>query len=262
MSYTNSWWEVLKPNRSATLRLFCFPYGGGSGVIFRPWQAQLPNFVELYCLQLPGRSKRIKEPPLTHFREVVTEAAKALLPLTDRRFAFFGHSLGAVIGFEVARWLLSNEQRIPEILFVSGRRAPQIADDGESTQEMNDEQFIARLSELQGTPPELLADKEFLQFILPRLRADFKMIETYEYVDSGPLPCFITAFGGTEDEESCEGRLEAWSRQTSRGFSQYMIKGNHFFLHDRERELLTLLRRKLSRLAPVESLGPAKTTWY
>ena len=259
MLHNNTWWEVLKPNRSATIRLFCFPYGGGSGLIFRPWQAQLPSFVELYCLQLPGRSKRIKEPPLTRSREVVTEAAKALLPLTDRRFAFFGHSLGAVISFEVARWLLSNEQRLPEMLFVSGRRAPQIADDGEPTQEMNDEEFVARLSELQGTPPELLADKEFLQFILPTLRADFKMIETYEYVEGGPLPCFITAFGGTEDEESHEGRLEAWSRQTSRGFSQYMIEGNHFFLHNRERELLRLLRRELSKLAPSAAIGAAKT---
>lgn len=258
MVHNNSWWGVLKPNPSATIRLFCFPYGGGSGLIFRPWQAHLPGFVELYYLQLPGRYRRIKEPPLTHFREVVTEAAQALLPLARGPFAFFGHSLGAVLSFEVARWLLSHKHRAPEILFVSGRRAPQIPDEGERFHEMNDQEFVTRVSELQGTPPELLADKEFVQFILPTLRADFKMIETYEYVDGGPLPCFITAFGGTEDEESHEGRLEAWSCHTSRGFSQYMIKGNHFFLHGREREMLRLLRRELSKVTSGNSMEPAK----
>jgi surfactin synthase thioesterase subunit len=130
---------------------------------------------------------------------------------------------------------------------VSGRRAPQIPDTGIQLHLMNDADFLAKIGELNGTPSEVLANSELLQLILPALRADSELCETYEYVDGPPLSCPITALAGKDDNEETQERLEGWRLQTSSLFSLYVFEGDHFFIHSNEQKILRLLRVKLCK---------------
>jgi medium-chain acyl-[acyl-carrier-protein] hydrolase len=240
-------WVPLAPNPGAAVRLFCFPYAGGHATAFRSWPHLLPSCVDVYALQLPGRGFRIAEAPPERMADLVADVAQAILPHTDRPFAFFGHSLGALLGFEAVRWLRRHARPLPQHLFVSGRRAPQLPRDEPHVHGLDDEAFIARLHELNGTPAEILNDAELLELILPSLRADFKLSETYAYANEAPLACPITAFGGSADKESQSGRLDAWRHQTHQAFAAHLLRGNHFFIHTSERALLDILSHALAR---------------
>jgi medium-chain acyl-[acyl-carrier-protein] hydrolase len=228
----------------------CFPYAGGTASVFRSWHPQLPGQVEVLAIRLPGRGERSAEPPLTEWHELVAPLSAALSTVLDGPFVFFGHSLGALIGFEVARWLRRHRGINPERLLVAGRRAPQVPDDEPPVSATSDEEFTRRLRELKGTPPEILEHAELFALVLPRLRADFKLGETYAYVPEPPLRCPITAFGGADDDETLEGKLDAWSAHTSGTFTTHLLPGDHFFLHSRECELLSLVGAELCRSLP------------
>jgi medium-chain acyl-[acyl-carrier-protein] hydrolase len=230
--------------------MFCFPYAGASASIFRSWHTRLPEQVETYGIQLPGRGNRTFEPPFTRVSELVDKLGAALLPLLDRPFVFFGHSMGAILSFELARSLRRNQQVSPAHLFVSGRRAPQIADTSPPLHLMNDVSFLTTVKELNGTPPEVLANVELLQLLLPALRADTELCETYAYVNDAPLPCPITAFGGRSDDEETLNLMEGWRLQTQNRFCLHPLEGDHFFIRSSEQELLNLLRVELSTNQP------------
>src|SRR6202030_2132902 len=178
--------------------------------------------------------------------ELIGELAPALLPLLDKPCVFFGHSMGAILSFEVTRWLRRNRGVLPRHLFVSGRRAPQISDTDPPLHLLNDEDFLARIRELDGTPAEVLADEELLRVVLPVLRADTELCETYEYVDDSPLPCPITAFAGKDDDDETSDKVREWNQQTTSRFSFHSMEGGHFFISSSEQEVLRLLKRELS----------------
>lgn len=244
-----SWNIVSKAVPRATLRFFCFPYGGGNASIYQWWHVRLPEQVEVRAIQLPGRANRIGETPFTRITDLVPVLTEALLPLLDRPFAFFGHSLGAILSFEVTRELQRRRSLLPKCLFVSGRRAPQIPCTDPPSYSKSDEDFLAYLDELNGTHPEVRKNAELLQLLLPVLRADFELGETYQYSKGTPLSCAITVFGGSDDEETSHGWLEGWRLQTSGKFSQHILSGGHFFIHANEDELLKVLHAELSQLS-------------
>ncbi|MBD0370015.1 MAG: thioesterase [Pyrinomonadaceae bacterium] len=243
----NPWLVRSKPRPEAKTRLFCFPYAGGGASIFRGWQDELPQTVEVCAVELPGRGKRLLETPFTELSSLVRAAADALLPYLDKPFAFFGHSMGAVIGFELARHLRDEEGKRPLHLFVAGRRAPQLAETEAPTYNLPDAEFIDELRRLQGTPEEVLEHPELMELMIPVLRADFELIQTYGYTDGAPLGCPITAFGGDEDEGATAADLEAWAEQTTAAFSLRVLPGNHFFLNTARPHLLETIARELSR---------------
>ena len=245
---SNVWWLSSKLNDRAQARLFCFPYAGGSATIFRSWHVRLPDAIEVHAAQLPGRATRIVELPIRSFRDLIPELSRSLLPLLDLPFFFFGHSLGALLSFEVARWLRRERGLIPRHLYVSGRRAPQIPNNDQPIHTKSDDEFLANIIRLKGTPPEVVADTAMLELMLPTLRADFQLAETYEYVAETALTCPITAFTGIDDDESLYGRPEAWRVQTRSQFSCHWLPGGHFFIHSSEYELLELLRLGLLRI--------------
>ena len=245
-SESNPWYVVPKANPRAVMRLVCFPYAGASASIFGSWHRWLPEDVEVCGIQLPGRQNRILEPPFTRISLLVTELGAALLPLFDRPFAFFGHSLGALLGFEMARWLSRNQSLVPVSLFVSGRRAPHISDNDPPLHLMNDANFLAEIRKLNGTPEEVLADPYVLQMVLPALRADAELGETYEYVNDAALTCRIVAFGGIDDDEETLERMTEWRLQTTGDFSMHPVQGGHFFIQSSEQRVLELLRTELS----------------
>ena len=247
MSMTSnvSWFSSPKPNSSARLRLFCFPYAGGGAVIYRAWPEMLPPQIEISAAQLPGRGNRIREAPYTALMPLVEATCEAILPHLDRPFAFFGHSMGAMIAFELARHLRERGSPQPVHLFVSGRRAPQIPRAPRVRYDAPEPEFIEELRTLEGTPPEVLDHPELMQLMLPLLRADFSVVHTYAYTPAPPLDCPITAVGGLQDEEANREHLEAWREHTSTDFKVRMLQGGHFFLNTERALLLRMIAQEL-----------------
>jgi medium-chain acyl-[acyl-carrier-protein] hydrolase len=241
----DSWIACRKPRPQARLRLFCFPYAGGGAVIFRTWADGLPVDVEVCPVQLPGRGTRLMEPPFTQLSPLIQALAQALLPLLDKPFAFFGHSLGALVSFELARQLRGQYGVQPVRLFVSASRAPQLPHRGLPIHTLSEGDFLAELRHLNGTPREVLDHEELMQIALPVLRADFAVYETYVYATEPPLNHPISAFGGLRDRTVSQSDLEAWREQTSGSFSLQMFPGDHFFLNTTQPLLLRVLSQEL-----------------
>lgn len=240
-----SWFLTFTHSPRAVLRLFCFPYAGSSALVFRNWPNGLPDTIEVCAVQLPGRSDRLSEEPYTNLALLTEAIGQAMLSYLDMPFALFGHSLGAMISFEVARFLRRRGARPPECLFVAGRRAPHIPDTEVIQHAMPESELIEQLRQLNGTPNEVFDNPELLQLILPVIRADFKLAETYTYTFEPPLSCPIAAFCGLEDQEENRERLEAWREHTISKFSLRTLAGGHFFLHSSESDLLRGLAQEL-----------------
>ena len=237
------WIAGRKPNPQARLRLFCFPYAGGAASVFRNWSDSLPADVEVCPVQFPGRGTRLMEPPFSQLAPLIEALTKALLPLLDKPFALFGHSLGSLVSFEFARWLRTHHQKSPVRMFVSGAPAPQIRHRSLPIHNLPEKEFLAELRRLKGTPEELLNYKELMDIVIPLLRADFALYESYRYSSEPPLNCPISTYGGMSDQNVKRSDLEAWRDQTSVSFSIRMFPGDHFFLKATQ----PLLHRALSQ---------------
>lgn len=245
----NPWVTFPRPNPSARLRLFCLPYAGGGASAYRLWPEGLPPFVEVCPIQIPGRERRTREPLFTEGPPLVEATGRAILPLLDRPFALFGHSLGAMLSFELARYLRRQHGREPLQLFVSGRGAPQLPDREPPIHALPEKEFIAELVNYDGTPREVLEHAELMQMLLPILRADFRISETYTYTPELALSCPLSAFGGLLDEKVSREALEGWGAQTAGDFSVRTYPGGHFFIHTDRATLLRDVSRDLLRLA-------------
>ncbi|HKP12906.1 MAG TPA: alpha/beta fold hydrolase [Blastocatellia bacterium] len=247
MSTNNrSEWFLRAPRQARTdLRLFCFPYAGGTGAVYRSWAEYLPSGVEVIAVELPGRGRRMSEDPFRSLPLLVEALIPELVKLLDMKFAFFGHSMGSMIAFETARELRRRGLPQPAHLLVSGRRAPQILKSDPITYDLPDEEFRAELLRLNGTPVEVLEHEELMKLLLPVLRADFELVQTYEYSDDAPLSCPIAAYGGIEDFEVPRESLLAWEQQTKSRFSLRMLPGDHFFLRSASRQLFQLMGHEL-----------------
>ncbi|BAU09023.1 thioesterase II family protein [Fischerella sp. NIES-3754] len=244
-SSLDSWLICPKPNPDAQIRLFCFPYAGGSANIFRHWSNHLPTTIEVCAIELPGRGMRIKLPPFTQLEPLVTELASVLKSKLDKPFAFFGHSMGAFVSFELALLLRKQYDLNPSHLFVSAHRAPQLVDPKPPIHSLPEAEFIAELRRLNGTPQALLENDELMQLFIPLLRADFAVLETYVYTQQAPLNIPITAFGGLQDQEVSRDQIQAWQEQTSASFSLHMLPGDHFFLHSFYESILKIISQQI-----------------
>ena len=225
-------------NPQADLRLFCFPYAGANSWIYRTWAKNLPKYIELFPVELPGRGKLIKLPLLTTMKSLVDAIAPAILPYLDKPFCFFGHSMGGLLSFELTRYLRQHYGKQPVRLFVSARRAPQIPPSRPPIHKLSDLEFKQQIKLLNGTRNSVLEDRELMELMLPILRADFEILETYQYVGEEPLECPITAFGGLEDPVVNIKDLEGWRSQTRNSFQLEMLSGDHFFIHSSQSILL------------------------
>lgn len=241
----NGWLAWPAADAGAQLRLFCFAYAGGAGTIFRPWRTQLPREVDVCAIQLPGRGARMYERHYRQLSTLVPVLAEAIFPLCDRPFAFFGHSLGSMIGYEVARYLRRETGCEPALFIAAGRRAPQIPSDDAPIYALPHDAFIAELRRLNGTPEEILLNQELMEMLLPTLRADFELCDTYRFEPGEPLTAPITVYGGADDEDESRDKLEAWQSVTSGSFRLRMFPGGHFFLHTAESLLLRTLSADL-----------------
>lgn len=242
---SNSWIFGRRPNPRAGLRLFCFPYAGSSAVVYRAWAEGLPASVDVCPVQYPGRGTRLMEPSFTRLSPLVEALAPALEPLLDRPFAFFGHSLGALVSFELARQIRRQFGILPVCLLVSAGRAPQVPPRHRAIHSLAEGEFLEEMRRLNGTPLEVLQNIEIMRILLPVLRADFALAETYAYSPEPPLACRIVSIGGEHDHRVSHGDLDGWREQTNAGFSQRMFPGDHFFLNTDREVLLQFISEEL-----------------
>jgi len=243
---TSTWFYNWRPRPQARVRLFCFPYAGGGASIYRTWSEHILPEIEICPLQLPGRENRLTEKQFPEVPLLIDALAAVLLPYLDMPYAFFGHSMGAILCFELARHLRRTSPGSDPIhLFVSGRRAPQLPDLDPPTSHLPEVEFIEELRRLGGTPEEVLQHEELLQLLLPLLRADFALVEKYRYKQENRLSCPITAFGGLQDESVPRDAILAWREQTSSSFRSRFFPGGHFFLHKERSSLLQVIAQEL-----------------
>lgn len=250
----NPWIAYSKTNSNAKLRLFCFPYAGGAASTFSSWPTSLTSEVEICPIELPGHGCRLSEHLFDQLEPLIEELAHALPPYLDKPFAFFGHSMGGLVSFELAHLLRKKYHLSPEHLFISGRHAPQISETKPQIHHLDEPEFINELGRFNGTPKAVLENAELMELFLPILRADFTAIETYVYKAKPQLNCPITVLGGLQDFEVNFGDLEAWRKQTNANFSMQMFPGDHFFVNSNRSTLLQFLNRELkiivSRINP------------
>jgi medium-chain acyl-[acyl-carrier-protein] hydrolase len=230
-SYPMSSWIVYsQPRPSANLRLFSFSHAGGGSAAFRGWADRLGDEIELGYVQLPGRESRLREKPFVSMAELIPRLVDAITAHLDRAYAFYGHSLGAKIAFEVVRELRRRGANWPAHLFVAACPAPQVPWPHPLTHCLDTPQFLDETQRRYGgIPQQVIDDKELCALLLPALRADVTMIETYTYTAEAPLDGGITVFGGLKDRMVEESSLASWRAQTRGGFRLQMACGDHFF---------------------------------
>jgi len=238
-------WIKLPPRGRGRVCLFCFPYAGGGNAAYLPWMREISPEIEICPVQLPGREERIREQPFVRMQPLVEAAARALEPYLHMPFAFFGHSMGAMMSFELTRHLRRLGWPLPLHLFVAGFSAPQLPQTHPPLHDLSDKEFRAALALLNGTPASVLEDDDMMRLLIPLLRADFAVYETYLSLPEAPLDLPISAYGGLRDTRAPREALEAWRVQTTKRFSLRMYDGDHFFLHTKRSVLLQSIHQDL-----------------
>lgn len=243
----DNWIVTPGTTPATTARLICFPYAGGGASIYHGWARHMPLWLECAAVQPPGRETRMREPLISSGRALVEHATDALEAYVDRPFFFFGHSLGGLVAFELARELRRRGLPQPEALFVSAIPAPG-PPRHEPIHALPDDEFHERLRQFQGTPELILNNAELMDLLRPVLRADFSVLETYEYRREPPLAMPIFALAGSDDADAPAESMQAWRQQTIERFWLQVLPGDHFFLRPAQRELIELL---LGEIRPV-----------
>jgi medium-chain acyl-[acyl-carrier-protein] hydrolase len=223
-------WKPV-PRAAPRMRLFCFSHAGVGASAYRVWPAALPAEIEMIAIQLPGRESRLRDEPFTSIVAIVTAIEAALKPYLDIPFAFFGHSMGSLVAFELARVLERDGPRAPVHLFVSGRRPPRVPDPEPPMHALPAPQFTEELQRRYGgIPVEVLAQADVMELLLPCMRADITALETHDFAPGPKLACPISAFGGILDARTPRAHLDAWREETSAAFRVRMFQGEHFYL--------------------------------
>lgn len=235
-------------NPAARARLFCFPYAGGGASVFRQWAAFFPREIEVCGIQLPGRETRLNEQAHLRMEPLLEELSAALPPLLDRPFAFFGHSMGALVAFALAQRLRRDHGLLPLQLYLAAYRAPHLPTPHIKIYHLPTEVFKVVLR-ADGIAEAILQNDELMQVMLPTLRADLELCDTYEHAETAPIACPLAIFGGTEDVRVRVEDLNVWSRHTSAECSVTMLPGSHFFLHSAQDQLVRLIAEHLSERA-------------
>lgn len=213
--------------------LIVFPHAGsGASAYHFLARACKDDPIEVNIVQYPGREMRLKEPPCEEMSAMVTALEGELRGLlVERPFAFLGHSMGALVAYEMTRRLAANAGPLPAHVFLSGRQAPQLPALNLPVDSMTDAAFLEAVGRrYNALPAELMANPEILALVLPSLRADFKLMARYQYRPDTPLPVSLTLINGTDDPWVERASVEAWQVQTTRPITQHWLPGGHFYL--------------------------------
>jgi surfactin synthase thioesterase subunit len=242
------WIAPRRPVPGARIRLFCFPYAGAGASLYRGWPTALPG-VDVVGIQLPGREGRFAEPAPSDLGTLIEGAAAAIAPMTrDLPYALFGHSVGSLLAFEVARRLRGlPDVPAPRHLIVGARRAPHVPNRLPRCGHLPDEEMLAQLEEIfgKGIPDEVAAVPDLIELLVPMLRADIRASEGYEYRAEPPLDVPLTAICGAGDATALPHEVEAWGRETTGPFAFSIVPGDHFFVKTSSPQVLRAVARAL-----------------
>ncbi len=235
------WLPAALLHTDAHTRVFCLPHAGAGASIYRSWTHELLPGLQLCAIQLPGREDRLGEAPIDNAVALVRELAAGLRPFLDRPFVVFGHSMGALLAFELACELRRTGLPLPAHLFVAAHKAPHLPFDQAPVHRLHPSAFRAELRRLEGTPDAVLANEELMQIAEPILRADFKLCETYVYQPVEPLEVPISVFGGASDPKVSVEVLQSWREHTRASMSLRVLPGGHLFLQSARAELVSAI---------------------
>lgn len=244
------WIAPARSHPDAQLRLFCLPSAGGGTVPYRTWSQHLPRTIQVCPVQLPGREVRVRETPLTALAPLVEQMTAGLDAAMDERpFALFGHSMGALLSFALARARRRAGKSVPVKLILSGHNAPGWPSSFPPAATMTDVALLQWLRRLGGTPDEVFQAPELLEIVLRTLRADLMVCDSYEHTPEPPLSCAILVFAGLDDPYTSREGILAWKHEAPASFNARFMPGSHFFLQHNERELLTVIAHELEAVA-------------
>jgi surfactin synthase thioesterase subunit len=238
-------WLLRFPRPNPRLHLICLPYAGGGTATYRRWPELLPPEIEVCAVQLPGREQRINEAPMTDTVRIAELLVRAVARHCEKPFAFFGHSMGAGVAYATALASVAMIGTAPVCFMASARRAPHLPSRTPERYCLNEKAFIAELKRLNGTPPAVLESPELMSLMLPIMRSDFQLAESYVSADRSRLPCPVVAFGGKDDRDVSFAELEAWREVSDGRFRVHMLDGDHFFINTGQRELIGLIASAL-----------------
>jgi len=239
------WVIKPKPNSQARLKLFCLPFAGGSSVSFYNWAELLPETLELCLIEIPGRGQRLSEPLRHRLDELVPEIAEGIKDELEQPFVLFGHSMGALLGYELTYLLQTDFQIMPQHLFLSGRGAPHLPNRDEPIHQLPEADFVRHIKKFNGTPKAVLEHQELMELLLPILRADFEICETYQYRSKEKITCPLTILGGLQDSGATREELAAWRKLSSGPFNLRLFPGDHFYLLEQRPKLIETIMRDI-----------------
>ncbi|ABC33616.1 predicted thioesterase involved in non-ribosomal peptide biosynthesis [Hahella chejuensis KCTC 2396] len=238
-------WFMPAPQAGKSIRLFCFPYAGGSPNAFRSWVKRFPDDMDVVVVRLPGRENRISEAPFSEWPPLVESVLQAIVPYLNQPFAFFGHSFGGRVIFELTRRLQSYGGPLPEHVFISGCRCPHLSSHQPFIHQLPMEGLIERIRQMNGAPEAALQDQQLMALMEPMLRADFKLSECWSGDKSQTLRVPITALSGQDDPIDASARMQEWEDYTSGGFQLRTFPGDHFFIRSSEQEVTAFISQTL-----------------
>lgn len=239
-------WLIRWTERARPLRLYCFAYAGGNATCFSQWQEAVDPCIEICAVELPGRGKRFSEAPYKAMPDLVEAIASVVVKQNKQPAAFFGHSLGALLAFEVTHCLRSHYAPLPVHLFVSGCAAPQNRSPPKNLHALPHDELVEELKKYNGTPPGLLENRLLMELVLPTLRADFMLAEKYAYRAAARLELPITVYYGTEDPHVSEQQAREWRKETKGSCNVVLMEGDHFFLNQKRDAILQNLAAELA----------------
>jgi medium-chain acyl-[acyl-carrier-protein] hydrolase len=253
-------WILQKTrNQRAEVRLFCFPHAGGGASSYSSWANELAPSIDVCPVQLPGHENRAGEPLIRSIRGMAAAALPELAGVFDRPFdrpfALFGHSMGSLVAFELARLLRRHRLPMPFLLIASGHVAPHVPLQRRPIWNEPNAVFIDEIARMEGTPAEILADPDMLEFFLPPLRADFEACDRYEYAAEAPLDVPIVAMGGSDDRAEPWHHVASWDRHTTAPFTFRLFSGGHFFLHRHRPHVLAEIREAIENVRKGKEKG-------
>ncbi len=233
--------RCMKTAPENSIRVICFPYAGGAASIFNSWLNFLPDCVELIVAQLPGRDDLYAMPFATNFDSLVKLLCDEIFILPEKTDIVFGHSLGALIGLEVARELRRRNHRNIKHLILSAANPPHLETSFEDKINLSNYEFLKYMKTLGGIPNEALLNQELIDIALPRLRADFTLGDTYEYYQERPLDCYFTVLGGKDDVAVNAATLKEWEFYSSKKVDLHIFQGDHFYIQQHQKAFYAIL---------------------
>ncbi|WP_410984479.1 thioesterase II family protein [Bacillus cereus] len=231
------------------IKLFCIPFAGGSAVVYSKWKKLMAPFIEVNEVELAGRGRRMNEPLIENMEEMVEDIYYSIKDYITEPYAIFGHSMGGLLTYELCHKLQKEGYPDPVHVFVSGRKAPQLKARRKIIHDLPNEEFISEILKYDGMDKSIFENKELADIFLPILKADFKLIETYEFnAPFNLLNSDISVFHGIDDKAVDFEELSHWSEVTKKESKIYTFPGGHFFINEYTEQVVNKINETFSSL--------------